>query len=165
MPDNIKNYKNEFSNILLVENDLIPLFPERDNCTNLLAIKSESGINVEHLMVNDLKNKDHKIGTVKSEFHPKNVYPLFFSNKSYIVSNNNTPLTMINIDLKKEKKDKMENISNDNKDIINKNLINQDNNNDIFNKEKKDFNDSDFSLFDDISNFEHFIDNFNSDLQ
>jgi hypothetical protein len=87
-----------------------------------------------------------------------------FSNKLYIISNNNTPLTLIDIDLKKEKKDKVENFSNDNKYIINKNLINQVNDNDAINEEKKDFNDSDFSLFDDASNFERFIDNFNSDL-
>jgi hypothetical protein len=168
LSDNVKGYKNEFCNISLVENDLIPLIPERGICTNLLAIKSESGINVEHILVNDLKNKEQKkanIDRLKSDSQPKNLCPLSFYNKSYIISNNNTPLTLIDIDLKKEKKDKMENISNDNKDIINENLINQVNAIDAINEEKKDFNDSDFSLFDDISNFEHFIDNFNSDLQ
>ena len=167
MSDNVKGYKNEFSNVSLIENDLIPLFPERGNCINFLAIKSESGINVENLLVNDLKNKDQKkidINRLKNDSQPKNLCPLSFSNKLYIISNNNTPLTLIDIDLKKEKKDKVENFSNDNKYIINKNLINQVNDNDAINEEKKDFNDSDFSLFDDASNFERFIDNFNSDL-
>jgi hypothetical protein len=167
LSDNVKGYKNEFSNVSLIENDLIPLFPERGNCINFLAIKSESGINVENLLVNDLKNKDQKkidINRLKNDSQPKNLCPLSFSNKLYIISNNNTPLTLIDIDLKKEKKDKVENFSNDNKYIINKNLINQVNDNDAINEEKKDFNDSDFSLFDDASNFERFIDNFNSDL-
>ena len=148
----------------MVEKDLIPLVPDRGNCTNLLAIKSESGINVQHLMVNDLKNKEQKkikMEMVKSYSQSKNLCPHSYSNESYIISNNNTPLTLIDIDLKKEKKDKAENISNDNKDIINKNLINNVNNNEAINEEKKDSIDSDFSLFDDVSNIESFINNFN----
>ena len=168
MSDNVKGYKNEFCNVSLVENDLIPFFPERGNCTNLLAIKSESGIKVKHILANDLKNKEQNkihMEMLKSFSQSKNLLPQDYHNESYIISNNNTPLTLIDIDLKKEKKDKIENISNDNKDIINENLISQVNAIDAINEEKKDFNDSDFSLFDDASNFERFIDNFNSDLQ
>ena len=102
---------------------------------------------------------------IKSYSQSKNLCPHSYSNKSYIISNNNTPLTLIDIDLKKEKKDKVENISNDNQDIINKNLINNVNDNEAINEEKKDSIDSDFSLFDDVSNFERFINNFYQDLQ
>ena len=128
-----------------------------------MAIKSESGINVQHILVDDLKNKEQKKikkEMIKSYSQSKNLCPHSYSNKSYIISNNNTPLTLIDIDLKKEKKDKVENISNGNKDIINKNLINNINDNEAINEERKDSIDSDFSLFDDVSNFERFINNF-----
>ena len=148
----------------MVEKDLIPLIPDRGNCTNLLAIKSESGINVQHILIDDLKNKEQKKikkEMIKSYSQSKNLCPHSYSNKSYIISNNNTPLTLIDIDLKKEKKDKVENVSNGKKDIINKNIINNINDNEAINEEKKDSIDSDFSLFDDVSNFERFINNFN----
>lgn len=152
----------------MVEKDLIPLIPDRVNCTNLLAIKSETGINVEHMLGTDLKNKEHKkikIEMLKSDPQSKNLCPLSYSNKSYIISKNNTPLTLIDIDLKKEKKDKVENKQNDNKDITNENIINNAKDINAINEEKKDSIDSDFSLFEDASNFERFINNFNSDLQ
>jgi len=152
----------------LVEKDLIPLIPDKVNCANLLAIKSESGINVEYMMGNDLKNKEHKkikIEVLKSDSQSKNLCPLSYSNKSLIISKNKTPLTLIDIDLKKEKKDKVENKQNDNKDITNENIINYAKDINAINEEKKDSIDSDFSLFEDASNFERFINNFNSDLQ
>ena len=152
----------------MVEKDLIPLIPDRVNCTNLLAIKSETGINVEHMLGTDLKNKEYKkikIEMLKSDPQSKNLCPLSYSNKSYIISKNNTPLTLIDIDLKKEKKDKVENKQNDNKDITNENIINNAKDINAINEEKKDSIDSDFSLFEDASNFERFINNFNSDLQ
>ena len=151
----------------MVEKDLIPLIPERGNCSNLLAIKSGSGINVKHMLVGDLKNKEQKkinMEMLKSFSQSKNLSPHSYSNESYIISKNNTPLTLIDIDLKKEKKDKVENLSNDNKYIINDNLISQVKAIDAINEEKKDSIDSDFSLFDDVSNFEQFINDFNSDL-
>lgn len=152
----------------MVEKDLIPLIPDKVNCANLLAIKSESGINVEYMMGNDLKNKEHKkikIEVLKSDSQSKNLCPLSYSNKSLIISKNKTPLTLIDIDLKKEKKDKVENKQNDNKDITNENIINYAKDINAINEEKKDSIDSDFSLFEDASNFERFINNFNSDLQ
>lgn len=152
----------------MVEKDLIPLIPDKVNCTNLLAIKSESGINVEYMIGNDLKNKEHKkikIEVLKSDSQSKNLCPLSYSNKSLIISKNKTPLTLIDIDLKKEKKDKVENKQNDNKDITNENIINYAKDINAINEEKKDSIDSDFSLFEDASNFERFINNFNSDLQ
>ena len=132
-----------------------------------MAIKSESGINVQHILVDDLKNKEQKkikMEMIQSYSQSKNLCPHSYSNELYIISNNNTPLTLIDIDLKKEKKekkDKVENISNDNKDIINKNLINNVTDNEAINEEKKDSINSDFSLFDDVSNFERFLNNFN----
>ena len=168
LSDNVKGYKNEFDNISLVENDLIPLVPERNNCTNLLSIKSESGINVENFLANNQINKRQKkinIGKIKSDSQSENLNPLSYYNKSYIISKNNTPLTFIDIDLKKEKQSKVENISNDNKDIINENIKNNNKSIAALNEEKKDSSDSDLSLFDDASNFERFINNFNSDLQ
>lgn len=152
----------------MVEKDLIPLIPDKVNCANLLAIKSESGINVEYMMGNDLKNKEHKkikIEVLKSDSQSKNLCPLSYSNKSLIISKNKTPLTLIDIDLKKEKKDKVENKQNGNKDITNENIINYAKDINAINEEKKDSIDSDFSLFEDASNFERFINNFNSDLQ
>ena len=100
LSDNVKDYKNdkEFDNISLVEKDLIPLIPDKVNCANLLAIKSESGINVEYMMGNDLKNKEHKkikIEVLKSDPQSKNLCPLSYSNKSYIISKNNTPYLRI----------------------------------------------------------------------
>ena len=120
------------------------------------------------MLGNDLKNKEHKkikIEVLKSDPQSKNLCPLSYSNKSYIISKNNTPLTLIDIDLKKEKKDKVENKQNDNKDITNENIINNVKDINAINEEKKDSIDSDFSLFEDASNFERFINNFNSDLQ
>ena len=151
----------------MVEKDLVPLVPVKGNCTNLLAIKSGSGINVKHMLVSDLKNKEQKkinMEMLKSFSQSKNLSPHSYSNESYIISKNNTPLTLIDIDLKKEKKDKVENLSNDNKYIINDNLISQVKAIDAINEEKKDSIDSDFSLFDDVNNFEQFINDFNSDL-
>ena len=126
----------------MVEKDLIPLIPDKVNCANLLAIKSESGINVEYMMGNDLKNKEHKkikIEVLKSDSQSKNLCPLSYSNKSLIISKNKTPLTLIDIDLKKEKKDKVENKQNDNKDITNENIINYDKDINAINEEKKRF--------------------------
>ena len=170
LSNNVKDNKNEkeFDNISLVEKDLISLIPDRFNCTNLLVIKSESGINVEQILAKDLKNKEQKkinIEMLKSVSQSNNISPLSYSNKSCITSKNNTPLTLIDIDLKKEKKDKVEKISTNNKDIINENIINKVSYIDDINEEKKDSIDADFSLYDDASNFERFIDYFNSDLQ
>lgn len=170
LSNNVKDYKDEkeFDNISLVEKDLISLIPDRFNCTNLLVIKSESGINVEQILAKDQKNKEQKkinIEMLKSVSQSNNISPLSYSNKSCITSKNNTPLTLIDIDLKKEKKDKVEKISTNNKDIINENIINKVSYIDDINEEKKDSIDADFSLYDDASNFERFIDYFNSDLQ
>lgn len=166
LSNNVKDCKDEkeFDNISLVEKDLISLIPDRFNCTNLLVIKSESGINVEQILAKGLKNKKHK-KLNKSDSQSKNIPPFSYSNESYITSNNNTPLTLINIDLKKEKKDEVEKLSNNNKDIIHENIINKVRVIDDINEEKKDSIDADFSLYDDASNFERFIDYFNSDLQ
>lgn len=170
LSNNVKDYKDEkeFDNISLVEKDLISLIPDRFNCTNLLVIKSESGINVEQILAKDQKNKEQKkinIEMLKSVSQSNDISPLSYSNKSCITSKNNTPLTLIDIDLKKEKKDKVEKVSINNKDIINENIINKVNYSDDINEEKKDSIDADFSLYDDASNFERFIDYFNSDLQ
>ena len=89
----------------MIEKDLIPFAPERDNCKNLLAIKSESGINVNQLFTSEIKNKEQNklnIEMTKLDAQLKNLDSHSFSNKSYIISHNNTPLTLINIDLKRK---------------------------------------------------------------
>ena len=150
----------------MIEKDLIPFIPERDNCTNLLAIKSESGINVDHLFPNDQKNKEQKklnVDMTKLESQMKNLGSHSFSNKLYIISHNNTPLTLIDMDLKKEKQSKVENTSNDNKDVINENVLSNDKDNIALNEDNGSSVDSNFSIFDDVINFDCFINYFNSD--
>ena len=166
LSNNVENYINKFDNISLVEKDLIPFVPERDNCTNLLAIKSESGINVNHLFTNELKNKEQKrlnIEMKRPDSQLKNLDSNSFSYKSYIISHNNTPLKLIDIDLKKEKQFKVENASNDNKDVTYENVLSNDKANITFNEEKEGSIGSDHSLYDDVINFECFINYFNSD--
>lgn len=151
----------------MAEEDLIPLVPEKENCPNILAIKSESGIDVEHLLVKGLKNKEQNkscTDMAKSVSKPKNLSSHSYSNKTEIISNNNTPLTIIDIDLKKENQNKNENFPYENKDTINKNIINNDKANDLCKKEIRDSIDSDFSLFDENSIFENFKKYFNTDF-
>ena len=166
LSNNVENYINEFDNISLIEKDLIPFAPERDNCKNLLAIKSESGINVNQLFTNEIKNKEQNklnIDMTKLDAQLKNLDSHSFSNKSYIISHNNTPLTLIDIDLKKEKQFKMENTSNNNKDAY-ENVLNNDKANIAFNEEKEESSiGSEYSIFNDEINFGCFINCFNSD--
>ena len=136
LSNNVENYNNEFDNISLIEKDLIPFVPEKDNCSNLLAIRSESGINIDHLLTNELKNKEQKKlkkDMMKLGFQLRILGSRSFSNKSYIISHNNTPLTFIDIDLKKEKQSTVENTSNDNKDVTYENLLDNDKANMTFN--------------------------------
>ena len=166
LSNNVENYINEFDNISLIEKDLIPFAPERDNCKNLLAIKSESGINVNQSFTNEIKNKEQNklnIEMTKLDAQLKNLDSHAFSNKSYIISHNNTPLTLINIDLKKEKQSKVENDSNDNKDVTYENALNNDKANISYYEGKESSIGSEYSIFNDEINFGCFINCFNSD--
>ena len=166
LSNNVENYINEFDNISLIEKDLIPFVPERDNCKNLLAIKSESGINVNQLFTSEIKNKEQNklnIEMTKLDAQLKNLDSHSFSNKSYIISHNNTPLTLINIDLKKEKQSKVENDSNDNKDVTYENALNNDKANISYYEGKEGSIGSEYSIFNDEINFGCFINCFNSD--
>ena len=166
LSNNVENYINEFDNISLIEKDLIPFAPERDNCKNLLAIKSESGINVNQSFTNEIKNKEQNklnIEMTKLDAQLKNLDSHSFSNKSYIISHNNTPLTLINIDLKKEKQSKVENDSNDNKDVTYENELNNDKANISYYEGKEGSIGSEYSIFNDEINFGCFINCFNSD--
>ncbi len=99
-----KNEKeNEYDNISLAQSDLISLIPDMNKYTNLLIIKSESGIKVENSVDNEARNKEQKKCEIyNGKLNGENMDFSSYSNKSWIISNNNTSLNIINIDLKKE---------------------------------------------------------------
>lgn len=55
---------NKYDNISLVQSDLIPLVPDLNNYTNLMLIKSESGIKVEDLLIDETRNREQKMRNV-----------------------------------------------------------------------------------------------------
>ena len=137
-----KNEKeNEYDNIPLAQSDLNPLIPEMNKYTNLLIIKSESGIKVENSVDNEARIKEQKkCEMYNGRLNGENMDFSSYSNKSWIISNNNTSLNIINIDLKKEDHgEKDNNISSNNNygeskledDRVN-NLFNGERNNSIY---------------------------------
>ena len=144
--------ENEYDNISLVQSDLIPLIPDLNNYTNLMVIKSESGIKIEDSLKDERKNRKQK----KCEMHfgklnEKNMDLSSYSNKSLIISNNNTSLSIFNIDLKKEVQGENENApSNNNKG---ENELEEEGVNNIFIRERKDSIISSFYSLDNISNY------------
>jgi len=143
--------ENKYDNISLVQSDLIPLVPDLNNYTNLMLIKSESGIKVEDSMKDEVKNKEQKkCEMYMGKMNEENMDLSSYSNKSWIISNNNTSLTIYNVDLKKEVQGEKDNIPiNNNK---NENRLEEDGVNNIFNGEGKDSFISYSSLLDNISN-------------
>ena len=142
---------NKYDNISLVQSDLIPLVPDLNNYTNLMLIKSESGIKVEDLLIDETRNKEQKkCEMYMGKMNEKNMDISSYSNKSWIISNNNTSLKIFNIDLKKEDQREKEYIpSNNNKS---ENKLEEDGINNFFNGEGKDSILSFLSSFDNISN-------------
>ena len=143
--------ENKYDNISLVQSDLIPLVPDLNNYTNLMLIKSESGIKVEDSMKDEVKNKEQKkCEMYMGKMNEENMDLSSYSNKSWIISNNNTSLTIYNVDLKKEVQGEKDNIPiNNNK---NENRLEEDGVNNIFNGEGQDSFISYSSLLDNISN-------------
>ena len=147
---NEKENEYEYDNISLVQSDLIPLIPDLNNYTNLMVIKSESGIKVEDSLKDEARNREQK----KCEMHfgklnEENMDLSSYSNKSWIISNNNTSLKIFNIDLKKEDQREKEYIPSNNKS---ENKLEEDGINNFFNGEGKDSILSFLSSFDNISN-------------
>lgn len=148
-----KNEKeNEYDNIPLAQSDLNPLNPDMNKYTNLLIINSESGIKVENSVDNETRNKEQKkcemyTGKLKGE----NMDFSSYSNKSWIISNNNTSLNIINIDLKKEDHGEKDNIPSNN--IIGESKLEDDRVNNLFNGERNNSIISCFSSLDNISNY------------
>ena len=140
--------ENEYDNISLVQSDLIPLIPDLNNYTNLMVIKSESGIKVEDSLKDEARNREQKKCDMHfGKFNEENMDLSSYSNKSWIISNNNTSLTIFNIDLKKEVNENT--LSNNNKG---ENKLEEGVNN-LFIGERKDSIISSFSSFDKISNY------------
>jgi hypothetical protein len=146
---NEKENEYEYDNISLVQSDLIPLIPDLNNYTNLMVIKSESGIKVEDSLKDEAKNREQK----KCEMHfgklnEENMDLSSYSNKSLIISKNNTSLTIFNIDLKKEVNENI--LSNNNKG---ENKLEEEGANNLFIGERKDSIISSFSSLGNISNY------------
>ena len=140
--------ENEYDNISLVQSDLIPLIPDLNNYTNLMVIKSESGIKVEDSLKDEARNREQKKCDMHfGKFNEENMDLSSYSNKTWIISNNNTSLTIFNIDLKKEVNENT--LSNNNKG---ENKLEEGVNN-LFIGERKDSIISSFSSFDKISNY------------
>ena len=141
--------ENEYDNISLVQSDLIPLIPDLNNYTNLMVIKSESGIKVEDSLKDEARNREQK----KCEMHfgklnEENMDLSSYSNKSLIISKNNTSLTIFNIDLKKEVNENT--LSYNNKG---ENKLEEEGVNNLFIGERKDSIISSFSSLGNISNY------------
>ena len=143
--------ENKYDNISLVQSDLIPLVPDLNNYTNLMLIKSESGIKVKDSMKDEVRNKEQKkCEMYMGKMNEENMDLSSYSNRSWIISNNNTSLTIYNVDLKKEVQGEKDNMPiNNNK---NENRLEEDGVNNIFNGEGKDSFISYSSLLDNISN-------------
>ena len=146
---NEKENEYEYDNISLVQSDLIPLIPDLNNYTNLMVIKSESGIKVEDSLKDEARNREQK----KCEMHfgklnEENMDLSSYSNKSWIISNNNTSLKIFNIDLKKEVNENT--LSNNNKG---ENKLEEEAANNLFIGERKDSIISSFSSLGNISNY------------
>lgn len=144
--------ENEYDKISLVKSDLIPLIPDINNYTNLMVINSESGIKVKDFLKKESKNEEQKkFELYMGELNKENIDLSSYSNKSYIISNNNSSLSIINVNLKKEDQEEKENPpTNNNK---NENKLENDKINNFFNEERKDSIISCFSSFDNISNY------------
>jgi hypothetical protein len=144
--------ENEYDNISLVQSDLIPLIPDLNNYTNLMIIKSESGIKVEDSLKDEAKNREQKKCEMHfGKFNEENMDLSSYSNKSWIISNNNTSLTIFNVDLKKEVQGE-----NENRPSINnkgENKLEEEGVNNLFIGERKDSIISNFSSLDKISNY------------
>ena len=140
---------NKYDNISLVQSDLIPLVPDLNNYTNLMLIKSESGIKVEDLLIDETRNKEQKkCEMYMGKMNEKNMDISSYSNKSWIISNNNTSLKIFNIDLKKEVNENT--LSNNNKG---ENKLEEEAANNLFIGERKDSIISSFSSLGNISNY------------
>ena len=146
---NEKENEYEYDNISLVQSDLIPLIPDLNNYTNLMVIKSESGIKVEDSLKDEARNREQK----KCEMHfgklnEENMDLSSYSKKSWIISNNNTSLKIFNIDLKKEVNENT--LSYNNKG---ENKLEEEAANNLFIGERKDSIISSFSSLGNISNY------------
>lgn len=146
--------ENKFNNISLLQSDLIPLIQDEKNSSNLMVIKSESGIKVEDLLKNEPINKEQKkIEIYMGKLNEENVDLSSYSNKSCIISNNNTSLSIINIDLNKENQEEKDNTPINN-NIKNENKLEEDRINNFFNTYRNDLIINDSSSDDDnICNF------------
>jgi hypothetical protein len=149
---NEKENEYEYDNISLVQSDLIPLIPDLNNYTNLMVIKSESGIKVEDSLKDETRNREQKKCDMHfGKFNEENMDLSSYSNKSWIISNNNTSLTIFNIDLKKEVQGE-----NENRPSINnkgENKLEEEGVNNLFIGIRKDSIISSFSSLDKISNY------------
>jgi hypothetical protein len=77
---------NKYDNISLVQSDLIPLVPDLNNYTNLMLIKSESGIKVEDLLIDETRNREQKkCEMYMGKMNEKNMDISSYSNKSWII--------------------------------------------------------------------------------
>lgn len=146
--------ENMYNNISLLQSDLIPLIQDENNGSSLMLIKSESGIKVEELLKNEPINKEQKkIEIYMGKLNEENIDLSSYSNKTCIISNNNTSLSIINIDLNKENLEEKDNTPINN-NIKSENKLEEDRINNLFNTDRKDFIISDFSSDDDnISNY------------
>ena len=165
---------NKWKNTLIPYNELLKFIYDKDKNVGLFVAKSESELKVELAHINDPKNimvqKKSDMNYGKLQYNNEYLNLCCFSNRLYIISNNNCPINLFKIDSKsikfKKEKDEINNFyyQNENDNLLNNNnLINSKNNenkceinfnlfkNNLINK--KDLFISDIASFGNINSF------------
>lgn len=164
-----KNNNNNF-NLFLINKDIYPLINDKNKNLGLIGVKSKHGINNESIIIKEpiniieQKKLDNDMGNL--HYNDEFLNSSSFSNRLYIVSRNDEPINLFNIELKIKKeidKEKEKEIENDNYiDLFNNNIYinNNDinfgiskNNNNTQNAEMKDSKESNYSLIENMNNF------------
>lgn len=164
----IKNNNNNF-NLFLINKDIYPLINDKNKNLGLIGVKSKHEKNNESIIIKEPINimEQKKLDNDMGNLHYNDEYLNLssFSHRLYIVSRNDKPINLFNIELKINKEidnEKEKEKENDNYiDLFNNNIyINNDinfgiskNNNTIQNAEIKDSKESNYSLIENINNF------------
>ena len=166
---NLQNSNNNF-NLFLINKDIYPLINDKNKNLGLIGVKSKHGINNESIIIKEpinimeQKKLDNDMGNL--HYNDEFLNSSSFSNRLYIVSRNDEPINLFNIELKIKKeidKEKEKETENDNFiDLFNNNIYinNNDinfgiskNNNNTQNAEMKDSKESNYSLIENMNNF------------
>ena len=164
----------KWKSALIPCDELLKFIYDKDKNVGLFVAKSESELKVELAHINEPKNimvqKKSEMNYGKLQYNKEYLNLCCFSNRLYIISNNNSPINLFKIDSKsikfKKEKDEINNFyyQNENDNLLNNNnLINSKNNenkceinfnlfkNNLINK--KDLFISDIASFGNINSF------------